>query len=332
MELRDLLPVPTPPPDGRGAALDGLRPWTARSYARDPRLAVAVVHLRRWEAAAFYQHLVEEISHDPDFLDAYRLLAEAYQMHYRYPEARAAYDAVLKRDPSDVGALAASALMLWAFGEDKESACRLASLRELDTGQWARGTRLLTLLESIVRKPHSQLRVEPPEAIAVFGEPAMEDGGVSKGLLIRLMSALQLTVEWPDAWVILSGGAVRNRYVEANVMARWLITRGVEPTRLVLDCLALDTVGNAIGMVSIFQEFNLHRVMLVAPGTQLDRASAAVHAFARESRWPLVTTEVAAGEKASEADRLAGRPVVMTHLMRAGHFFEKDDFKTLEHD
>lgn len=328
MELRNLLPVPPPPPDGRGLALDGLRPWAARSYARDPRLAKAVVHLRRWEAAAFYQHLDHEISRDTDFLDAYRLLAEAYQMHYRYPEARAAYDAVLKRNPGDVAALATSALMLWALGEAKESECRLALLRDLDAEQWERGMRLRVLGESIMRKPHSHVRVEPPEAIAIFGEPAMEDGRVSNGLLIRLKRARRLADEWPDAWVILSGGAVRNRHVEADVMARWLIASGLEPTRLVLDCLALDTVGNAIGMVSVFQEFNLHRVMLVAPGPQLDRASAAVNAFARELQWSLVTTEVAAGENASEVDRLAGRPIVMTHLMRAGHFFEKDDFKT----
>lgn len=326
MELRDLMPFPPPPPDGRGADLDGLRPWVARSYVRHPRLAKSVVHLRRWEAAAAYQELRQELARDPNLLDAYRLLAETYQMHYRYPEARAAFDAILKRDPDDVPAMAVSALLLWSVGEAEESDIRFALLKALDVNQWERGQRLLALGEFILRKPRSNSHAEPPDAIAVFGEPATANGGVSSGLLDRLLKARELALEWPTAWVILSGAAVRNAHAEANVMARWLISNGVESTRLVLDSLALDTVGNAIGILSILQEFGLHRVALVATGPQLDRASAAVNAFACELAWHLVTLELVAGDDLPQGDRLARRPVVLTHLMRAGHYFEKEDF------
>ncbi|MDN5563684.1 MAG: hypothetical protein L0G49_07920 [Luteococcus sp.] len=85
--MQDPLPAPKAKADGRGEAMDGQQPDYARSYVRDPFLHAEVIQYRRWQWNAMYSSLDAKAKSKPDYLDTYRLQADAYQVNATYSEA-----------------------------------------------------------------------------------------------------------------------------------------------------------------------------------------------------------------------------------------------------
>lgn len=82
-------------------------------------------------------------------------------------------------------------------------------------------------------------------AIVVFGAPLTADGAPGPTLARRLVAAHAAARRWPEAPVIVSGGAVRTAKPEAWAMRAALAARGVAAERLVIEDRArttLDTV------------------------------------------------------------------------------------------
>jgi vancomycin permeability regulator SanA len=78
-----------------------------------------------------------------------------------------------------------------------------------------------------------------------MGAAASADGTPSPALQRRLERALVELHDDPDAVVIVTGGAVKSQAVEAHVMQRWLIARGVEPARIHVEDKARISIENA---------------------------------------------------------------------------------------
>lgn len=72
------LPAPTPKADGRGAPLENLVSNYGDSYVNDPYLHDEVINFRRWEWNDMYTSLDKKVKENLEYLDTYRLQAEAY--------------------------------------------------------------------------------------------------------------------------------------------------------------------------------------------------------------------------------------------------------------
>ena len=84
--------------------------------------------------------------------------------------------------------------------------------------------------------------------IAVLGFELNRDGTMQDELLERLSVALACAKQYPDAYVLCTGGgtAAENKAVtEAELMGRWLIENGIEEKRLIIENRSLSTVQNA---------------------------------------------------------------------------------------
>lgn len=325
MRLGRLGASPPAPPDGRGAPLESLVPAVGRCYWGDAALRVAVRRLRRWEAGAAYSYLLRLVAQQPELLDAYRLLAEAYQMHYHFREALGALDEVLRRDPVDLHALAVSVMILDGLDENDERLARDKIVASLDPVLLVRVRGLTSLVNEIVASPRLNGVIERPDALALFGEPALPDGRPTPGLLERLKACARLAWQWPDAPIVLSGGPVRNAVVESASMANWLKAQGISGDRIVEDPVALDTVGNAMGTISLSQIHGWYRIVLIAPGGQLDRAAVSLLARATAVGFDMSVDTVVVGVDVSSERRQGDRAKVFTHAMRAGGLFERCD-------
>ncbi|MFD9905931.1 YdcF family protein [Streptomyces sp. NPDC059063] len=322
------LPVPAPRPDGRGAAMDDMRPHYARSYARHTNLADDVVAYRRWQWTQLYTSLDAQRRATPDDLDVYRLQADAYLVNSAYGEALGQLDQVLRRRPGDLHALAVTTLIRWSLGNRDDAQCRMAAL----TKQSAAAARdLRRFIRTTDASQYAAYGAAPastarPDAIAVFGESPHPDGTPTPGLLARLTKAKEMADRFPDAWLVVSGAAVRTEHAEADVMRDWLVRQGVAAGRIITDDRARDTVGNAMGMVAAFQSHDLHHVLAVATAQHLPRAVTTLKALAARYHWPL-TTDAAAGGPPTAASAQAGeRRYTYVSAARAAGFFERDDF------
>ena len=81
--------------------------------------------------------------------------------------------------------------------------------------------------------------------IVVFGAPAAADGRPSATLRRRLDAARRAAVMFPDARIIVTGGAVASALPEARLMFDVLVQAGVSPARVVVEDLARTTLDSA---------------------------------------------------------------------------------------
>jgi uncharacterized SAM-binding protein YcdF (DUF218 family) len=110
-------------------------------------------------------------------------------------------------------------------------------------------------------------------AIVVFGTHFRADGRPGQGVERRLERTLSLANAMPDAKIIVSGGAVANRYAEGPGMARWLIAHGVPAERILVEDKSRYTVQNALFTAPLIRSAGVDRVTLVTERFHMRRAT-----------------------------------------------------------
>lgn len=84
--------------------------------------------------------------------------------------------------------------------------------------------------------------------IIVLGYQLNPDGSMKEELLGRLRTAKASALEYPNAYILCTGGGTASSAstTEAQAMAQWLIQNGVEETRVLTESRSLTTAENAI--------------------------------------------------------------------------------------
>jgi hypothetical protein len=81
--------------------------------------------------------------------------------------------------------------------------------------------------------------------IVVLGVPAKADGRPSEGMRARIEQGYREALRDPKAKILVTGSAVGNSHVEAEVMARGLLDKGIDKKRIIIEPQALITLSNA---------------------------------------------------------------------------------------
>ena len=319
--LTEEVDMPIPGKPGRGKAME---------YVDDLVLKQAVTYFRRWEWTQLYRELDEIVTEDPDYLDAYRLQAEAYMINKNYEAALSQLDRILERDRTDVHALGVTTVLMHILENEEGEKERLLALEKV-SGQAADAVRnVLEETDELLKQSYGS---EPqtdmiPQAIAVFGQTPKENGKPSAGLLSRLECALELAERFPDAKIILSGGDVKTKFTEASVMKEWLLEQGVAEDRILLDERARDTYGNAIGILSICKEIKVHKVMVVGTILHLPRAVTTLTLYAKAEGYDMKIDSAGGGEH--EASDEGERLYTYVNASRAAGIFSKQDYEKFQ--
>lgn len=100
--------------------------------------------------------------------------------------------------------------------------------------------------------------------VVVLGNRLNDDGSITEIQKERLELALELEKEYKPNYFILSGGLANPipGITEAKAMAKYLINKGIEKERLVLEENSLSTVENAKYSVSIIKELEADLVIV----------------------------------------------------------------------
>lgn len=93
--------------------------------------------------------------------------------------------------------------------------------------------------------------------IVVLGYELNDDGSLQPELEGRLEVALRSAEKYPNAFILCTGGETSDirGLTEAEVMKRWLIDRGIEESRILLEETAMSTTENARHCYEIFQGY-----------------------------------------------------------------------------
>ena len=85
--------------------------------------------------------------------------------------------------------------------------------------------------------------------IVVLGFQLEPDGSMKQELIERLTVALNSANKYPEAYIVCTGGgtaAENEAATEAGEMAKWLIAKGVDKSRVIIEDRSVTTAQNAI--------------------------------------------------------------------------------------
>lgn len=114
----------------------------------------------------------------------------------------------------------------------------------------------------------------------VLGYPAKKDGTIHPILQARMDTAIQLYHQGIFKKIIVSGGAVKNEYFEAEVMKAYALKHGIKEDQLLLETKARNTYGNIQYVKQIMKQHCLTSALIITSPWQLRKANR----FAKEAK------------------------------------------------
>ncbi len=140
----------------------------------------------------------------------------------------------------------------------------LRELESLDPAEAARWMRIMNLWRSVQTELPITLNVLPdglPETdelcLVVLGFQLNPDGSMRDELVERLHVALASAEQYPNAWIVCTGGgtaAEEPTATEAGRMAEWLVDNGIASERVIVENQSLTTAQNAIYTFDILEK------------------------------------------------------------------------------
>lgn len=110
------------------------------------------------------------------------------------------------------------------------------------------------------------------DAILVLGTPADGDGNPTTEELARVAEAVREYERGVAPRLLFTGGAVQNKFVEADVMAAAAAAEGIPPSAIFVETKATDTIQNACYSARIMQAHGWHSTEIVSSPWHLPRA------------------------------------------------------------
>jgi uncharacterized SAM-binding protein YcdF (DUF218 family) len=121
--------------------------------------------------------------------------------------------------------------------------------------------------------PQSNTARDTFDAIIVLGYPADADGNPTPIQLARVTEAVQEYERGVAPRLIVTGSAVANHYVEAQVMARTAEAQGVPASNIFVEPNARDTIQNACYSVGLMKAHGWISAEIVSSPGHLPRAA-----------------------------------------------------------
>ena len=120
--------------------------------------------------------------------------------------------------------------------------------------------------------PASNTSLTRFDAIIVLGNPADSDGNPTPEQLARVTEGVHEYERGVAPRLILTGGAARNHFVEARVMARTAQAQGIPESAIFVEPEAKDTMQNACYAVRIMKAHGWQSAEVVSSAYHLPRA------------------------------------------------------------
>ncbi|RDI49903.1 YdcF family protein [Nocardia mexicana] len=109
-------------------------------------------------------------------------------------------------------------------------------------------------------------------AIVVLGYGLEPDGAMRPELADRLSAAYVQAMLTPNAPIVVTGGNPENGITEAQVMADWLVGRGIPPHRIHIEDRAESTIENAEYSAEMMGTIGANSAVLVTSSDHVQRA------------------------------------------------------------
>ncbi len=111
------------------------------------------------------------------------------------------------------------------------------------------------------------------EAALILGAQ-LNGSSISRLLRYRLESGVQYAKEYPDAYLIVSGGKGKNEHVsEASAMKQYLIKHGIDKNRILVEDASRNTRENLSYSKKVMDQYHISNVSIITNDFHMFRAS-----------------------------------------------------------
>lgn len=111
-------------------------------------------------------------------------------------------------------------------------------------------------------------------AFIVLGFALNSDGTMTDELVGRLQVALNSANKYPNSYVLVTGGVMKNGWTEGDRMRDWLVANGLPMERIIVENKSANTVQNASFSYDIlYNDYNIKTASIISSQYHLKRAS-----------------------------------------------------------
>jgi uncharacterized SAM-binding protein YcdF (DUF218 family) len=111
------------------------------------------------------------------------------------------------------------------------------------------------------------------DVILVLGNPAADNGSIAPLAQSRVLEAIRQYRAGVAPRIMMTGGAVRNKFLESQVMLRFALSQGVPESALYSEYESHNTIQNAYYSYRIMQAMGWTSALVVTSPTHVRRAS-----------------------------------------------------------
>lgn len=128
------------------------------------------------------------------------------------------------------------------------------------------------VLSTMFRRLRTKSKRKIYDCVVVCGYPAEIDGTPSLIMKTRVEKAVKLILSGKAKYLILSGGAVANKYIEAEVMKKYAVELGIPEAMIFEEKAAMSTYHNMMYAKIIMEQHQLRSCIVVTNGWHLRKA------------------------------------------------------------
>jgi uncharacterized SAM-binding protein YcdF (DUF218 family) len=121
--------------------------------------------------------------------------------------------------------------------------------------------------------PMSDTQQRQFDVILVLGNPAKADGSIAPIGRSRVLEAVRQYQAGVAPRLLMTGGAVQNKFVEAQVMEQFARSQGVPASAILVEGQSRNTIQNAYYSYKIMQAHDWNSALVVSSPSHLRRAS-----------------------------------------------------------
>ena len=121
--------------------------------------------------------------------------------------------------------------------------------------------------------PMSDTQQSQFDVILVLGNPANQDGTIAPIARSRVLEGIRQYRAGVAPRLLMTGGAVANRFVEGQVMRDFAIAQGVPPGAVFAEGESRNTIQNAYYSYKIMQAHDWNSALIVSSPSHLRRAA-----------------------------------------------------------
>lgn len=213
---------------------------------------------------------------EPGRLNHKFCMASAQILQGKVNEALSTYEAILKLDPDNFNASILSAVYL----KVKENPTKYQETIDKLTKEYPSKTQqYIKTIENIENNlklnlltNSDDLSASEDTAIVILGGALKADGSMQAALIKRLGKGLEAAGKFKNATIIVSGGVPRQGICESYLMKKWLLKKGIDSNRIIIEDKSKDTVGNALFCLEILKKLKVKNAVIVTSASHIRRA------------------------------------------------------------